>query len=395
MHLDLLTLMAANSFVGLLCSGFLFFSWWQNRDALGLLWWAVADLLASIGIAILLLVDTDHQIYLALVALAFSVNAAATVQAARLSSERKGMPLWWWLGPVALVAFLASPLDVSPGVGVFARTAFGALYTGAAAFEFWRNHESLLSRWPLVVLNVVHAITLLVPALALVAAPGQQTSLPGLESWFGIIHLENLLYTIGTAFFVMAMVKEQAELQQRILARVDSLTGAASRHAFMEGGELILRRCAHNRVPLSIVVFDLDHFKRVNDTFGHAVGDLVLQRFGATARMVLRSNDIFGRIGGEEFAAALPDTDSEAAVAVAERVRLAFAETSQIVAGFPIGATVSGGVATARSGGASLYELPESADQALYRAKAGGRNRTELASATSSSEGDGVTLRVA
>jgi diguanylate cyclase (GGDEF)-like protein len=148
-------------------------------------------------------------------------------------------------------------------------------------------------------------------------------------------------------------------------------------------------------VPLSIVVFDLDHFKRVNDTFGHAVGDLVLQRFGATARMVLRSNDIFGRIGGEEFAAALPDTDSEAAVAVAERIRLAFAETSQIVAGFPIGATVSGGVATARSGGASLYELPESADQALYRAKAGGRNRTELASATSSSEGDGVTLRVA
>jgi hypothetical protein len=114
MHLDLLTLTAANSFVGLLCSGFLFFSWWQNRDALGLLWWAVADLLASIGIAILLLADTDHQIYLALVALAFSVNAAATVQAARLSSERKGMPLWWWLGPVALVAFLASPLDVSP-----------------------------------------------------------------------------------------------------------------------------------------------------------------------------------------------------------------------------------------------------------------------------------------
>lgn len=338
----------------------------------------------------------DHQIYLALVALAFSVNAAATLHGARLFSERKGMPLWWWLGPIALVAFLASPLDTSAGVAVFARTAFGALYTAGAAFEFWRNREALLSRWPLVVLNVVHALTLLVPAVALVAARGNQTSLPGLESWFGIIHFENLLYTIGTAFFVMAMVKEQAELEQRILARVDSLTGAASRHAFMEGGELILRRCAHNGVPIAIVVFDLDHFKRVNDTFGHAVGDQVLQRFGATARMVLRSNDIFGRIGGEEFAAVLPDTDREAAVAAAERIRLAFAETSQVVAGCSIGATVSSGVATAGVGGTpALYELLESADQALYRAKAGGRNRTEIASADRSPEANRATLRVA
>jgi diguanylate cyclase (GGDEF)-like protein len=134
----------------------------------------------------------------------------------------------------------------------------------------------------------------------------------------------------------------------------------------------------HRMAPVSVLVFDLDHFKAINDKNGHATGDAMLQLFAKTARETLRATDIVGRLGGEEFVALLPSTAVEAAVA-AERVRAAFAVASIARDGRRIAATVSIGVASA-SPATSIDLLITHADDALYRAKGNGRNRVEVAS---------------
>jgi diguanylate cyclase (GGDEF)-like protein len=131
------------------------------------------------------------------------------------------------------------------------------------------------------------------------------------------------------------------------------------------------------RAPVSVLVFDLDHFKAINDKSGHATGDAMLQLFAKIARETLRATDIVGRLGGEEFVALLPSTAAEAAVA-AERVRAAFAVASISREGRRIAATVSIGVASG-SPGTAIDLLITRADDALYRAKGNGRNRVEIA----------------
>ena len=124
-------------------------------------------------------------------------------------------------------------------------------------------------------------------------------------------------------------------------------------------------------------MFDLDHFKSINDTFGHAIGDKALHLFAATASASMRACDIVGRFGGEEFVALLPGTIADAKV-VAERVRKAFQTAGATVAGCDLNATVSVGAASGRPG-TDIVALLAAADAALYRAKANGRNRVEAA----------------
>ena len=128
---------------------------------------------------------------------------------------------------------------------------------------------------------------------------------------------------------------------------------------------------------MSVLAFDLDHFKSVNDRYGHAVGDAVLQLFARVVRETMRADDVIGRLGGEEFVAVLPGALKDAAAA-GERVRSALAAASIVRNGQRIAATVSIGVASGSPSGA-VDLLITRADEALYRAKSGGRNRVEMA----------------
>ena len=111
-----------------------------------------------------------------------------------------------------------------------------------------------------------------------------QSGPPTLNSWFGLIHFETLVFVIGTAIFTVAMVKERSEREHKTAAQIDPLTGVATRRAFLENAEELLDHCLQTDAPLSLIVFDLDRFKEINDGYGHAMGDRVLEQFGNTAK---------------------------------------------------------------------------------------------------------------
>ncbi len=168
-----------------------------------------------------------------------------------------------------------------------------------------------------------------------------------------------------------------AELASLTLANLDALTGALSRRHFLNLAEQELARSTRYELPLMVLMLDLDHFKRINDRHGHAVGDAVLQGFVQTVTGVLRESDLIGRIGGEEFAVLLPNTTLEGGRALAQRI-IENVRTSPVeVAGECIPYTVSIG-ASCLSAETSFSALLGMADKALYRAKNGGRNRLEV-----------------
>jgi diguanylate cyclase (GGDEF)-like protein len=127
------------------------------------------------------------------------------------------------------------------------------------------------------------------------------------------------------------------------------------------------------------MLIDLDHFKSINDRFGHAIGDRVLEKFAETAQHSLRAGDLIGRLGGEEFAAVLYDMPRDKAVAAAERLRVAFEQATQEVEGHAVCATMSIGLVHCETPLLDVPGLLAQADQALYFAKQRGRNRTEVA----------------
>jgi len=166
------------------------------------------------------------------------------------------------------------------------------------------------------------------------------------------------------------------ELELRRLAATDGLTGTQTRRAFKEDARRCLARAERAGACVSAITFDLDHFKIINDTHGHAAGDRVLVAAVKATQEQLRFGDLFGRLGGEEFALLLPDADKDAALAVAEKLRVAFSTLAFPGSTPPIALSASFGVAAFRPGFDDIEGLLERADEALYDAKKAGRNRT-------------------
>jgi len=162
------------------------------------------------------------------------------------------------------------------------------------------------------------------------------------------------------------------------LASTDPLTGAFNRREFTSLAERESMRSRRYSRQLSIVMFDLDHFKDLNDTYGHAAGDKALQRFTTICCNALRNVDIFGRWGGEEFVALLPETDAESAGVISERLRKMISDTELDINGEKIKFTVSIGVAQYREGETMLEGPLSRADAAVYDAKKAGRNNIAI-----------------
>jgi diguanylate cyclase (GGDEF)-like protein len=198
--------------------------------------------------------------------------------------------------------------------------------------------------------------------------------------WMTVLSFEALLFTISIAFILLAMAKERTEHRHKTAALIDPLTGIANRRAFLQDGEAQLKKQVSDPHPMAVMLLDLDNFKSINDRFGHAIGDRVLMRFAEVAGNCMRRADLFGRLGGEEFAAMLIDATRDRALAVAEQIRSSFADATYDVDGRPVVATVSIGIVISYDAVLDISALLAQADHALYRAKDNGRNRIEVAS---------------
>lgn len=194
-----------------------------------------------------------------------------------------------------------------------------------------------------------------------------------MAGWLSFRIAANVLQQLDAASNELRRQKEVAET----LARTDALTGLANRRAFDEVAQQEIERARRYGTPLALVMTDIDHFKVVNDTYGHHIGDQVLQNFAKVLMSQVRSIDLVGRWGGEEFVILLPETSLEEAHLAAERMRLAVAGTPLRFEGKSFGYTASFGVAEFQPETPTMDSLLGRADAALYRAKDAGRNRVE------------------
>lgn len=190
--------------------------------------------------------------------------------------------------------------------------------------------------------------------------------------------VDDATYLVGVGIDTTDWLCKLTELEHD--AQTDPLTQVANRGYFLEVAKQEFARCRRYGHPLSLWILDVDHFKTVNDTYGHHAGDVALRSLVSTSRQALRDLDVLGRMGGEEFAALLPETESSQALLVAERLRQAVANAMVPVGdGKSVHFTVSIGIATVHEDDADVDALLERADQALYDAKRTGRDKVSLA----------------
>jgi diguanylate cyclase (GGDEF)-like protein len=273
-------------------------------------------------------------------------------------------------------------MSESTNVRIMASSAIIAVYSIGTGCEIWRGRvqEPLMSRWPLSVTFFVHGTVYALRIWLVFAFPVAPGATFFSVAWFSIIGLESLLFLIIASFMILAMTKERSELVHKTNAMLDPLTNIPNRRAFLDVAMRRMRQRSRNPEPVTALLFDLDHFKSVNDRFGHSVGDEVLRIFTAKAAAEFRSTDIMGRLGGEEFGALLFGAGEGTAVATAERIRRALMIATAELNGKAVDATVSIGVAVL---GVDSVEdvagLLSRADGALYLAKERGRNRVEVA----------------
>jgi diguanylate cyclase (GGDEF)-like protein len=196
----------------------------------------------------------------------------------------------------------------------------------------------------------------------------------------GLTFLAAFVGLLGAGFGFLLCCLERTARRMELLATHDSLTGCLNRASVEALLEHTLQRSRRDGSPTALALLDIDHFKQVNDRFGHRSGDAVLKAFTQTVRSRLRGSDVLGRVGGEEFLLVLPATDAAGALRACENVRAAVAALRVPAGNAEIAVTVSGGVVVAPSDSALEAErLIASADEALYRGKAAGRNRIVLA----------------
>jgi diguanylate cyclase (GGDEF)-like protein len=378
--IDLQTLFLVTVFISGTAGLLLLFAWMQNRRTTALALWGIGYLLGAAAAALLGAPGLLPGMLSLGAGNTLLCTAYGIMWAGARSFEGRRVPLLLVAaGPIIwIVAFQFAGYARSASACIELVSALLAAYAFLAAREIWyAKDRELISRWPTLAVVLVHALFLMLripfaDVLAASAATGQPQS-----AVVPVMAFQALFVALCLPFLRVAMSKERTELEQRKAALTDSLTGIANRRAFFERGTPLLAWTQADRRSAALLLFDLDRFKEVNDTVGHQGGDRVLKAFCELVGAAVRPGDLFGRLGGEEFACLLADANMAQALQFAERMRGGFAALD--LPGIETQPTVSVGVAMAGEAGRTLPALLATADRALYRAKAEGRNRVARA----------------
>jgi len=316
---------------------FLIFAWLQQRNIPALAWWGSAYLIGSSAITLwstpapLVKFPTEVAEAMIFVACGMIWNGV------RLFHGRRLWPTASFVGAIVWLILCQIP-ELSEGSP--ARVALGAIviaiYTFVIAYELWRERrKTFYSRTAAIVVPSLHAAIFLMPLAMRALLPEKINS-----DWLTVLALEMIMYAVGIAFIVLLMVKDHHLHFYRKAATTDHLTQLLNRGAFLEAATKLQAHQGARGDPVTLLMFDLDHFKTINDRFGHSVGDNVLRVFAQSVSTSMRASDIIGRLGGEEFAAIVPES-MEITAPIAERIRASFEAVGVSVGSQAIGATVS------------------------------------------------------
>ena len=380
MNLDFITLTMAGGLVAFVSALLLLFASLQFDRGSAALRLGLSHLAAA-GAIILLALSAGQDPALPLFAQPAFVVAAFLALSATLSFERKERPVALIAAAGGALVFLVAMIIARADGGLVRLVQLGfvgPLYLSAAAVLWISRAGRLRARLPLAAIFLLHGAVSLIGLAEGILHEAIPRGVPTFGNWYGVIHVESMIYFIGSTLFLVALLKEQSELVHRNASLTDPLTGLANRRAFFNEGDRLLERCRRSKSPCSVVALDLDRFKSINDTFGHSTGDRVLEVFAAVVARQLRPADLVGRLGGEEFGVVLPRTHVREAGEIGDRIRTAFSDAAFSVDGRDVAATLSAGVAVAFGDERTIAEVLERADAALYRAKLNGRDRVEL-----------------
>ena len=375
---NLPTLLAVTVFISGLAGCLLMLSWLQHRRIFALALWGSAFIIAAIATVLIVVArDTVPDFWSIVIGNAILAAAYGLIWSGARNFEGKRVSIVLTLAGalIWLAACSIGPIYARPEARATVMAAIAIAYALLTVRELWRGRGDGLWRWPIMLLLLVHAaaVPIRIPLVGSLVA-----HYPIHPKLLTFALFEALFLCICAAYLFVSLVKDRIAARHQNVSLIDPLTGVANRRGFLQAGERLMIRARFSNRPAALLTFDLDHFKSINDKFGHPAGDTALLTFCQLAILQLRPTDLFGRMGGEEFASLLPDTTRQDALQLAERIRASFEATCHRVAGQPFTATVSVGVATSDDASFDLSALLVAADQALYRAKALGRNRIEL-----------------
>ncbi|WP_137392422.1 GGDEF domain-containing protein [Rhodoligotrophos defluvii] len=384
MNLDIQTILILLIAVCAVIAMVLVVSWHDEPSARSYGWWSAGCLAAIAGLSLLLWRDRITDVLSVDIANVLLLIGGGLGWAGLRSLYGRRVAFWQVAGPIA--PWVAGLIAMGPDDQPWERTVWLSIAASAVcvaiAREFWRGGEERLpSSRPLAALLVFNAAFYLVRGgVALVTPMPDSIGRTGL--WFAVSLAEALLFLVAVGLFAVALIREKTARRLKLIAMQDPLTRSLNRRGLAEAATPVLRRLARNGGIVSVVLFDIDGFKLLNDRYGHDVGDGVLSDFARSLGALLPPETLLCRLGGEEFAALLPDTDPEAAMEIAERVRSGIASQAFIYRGTRLSITVSAGVASQQGNDIDLTGLLTLADRALYEAKADGRNRVRLSAAS-------------
>jgi len=350
----------------------------KQENIAALKWWGAAYLLGSAAVAIWTIYgDTlGPMTSLALTSIGFFA-CGMVWNASRVFHGRKLLWPGLVLGPLVWIATMMTLAPRDASIRLSMGAAIVAIYAALTASELWsERRRDMQRRWPTVTIPVLHGFVLMLPILIGVYMRPYDANF-STSIWVTVFSVELVLYAICTVFVIFMLVSDRTVAAHKNAASTDPLTGLFNRRGFAEACSRVIEREAIAGRPVTVMIFDIDHFKSINDRFGHPAGDEILKLFAVVIASNLRLSDLSGRIGGEEFAALLP-CSLEEGVIVADRMRQVFENSNIVCEEGPVDTTVSIGVAGGPAG-TELEVLLAAADTALYQAKRGGRNRVEAA----------------